>query len=243
MEDNIFSRLQKAYRIVASASFVKDGEVKGAASYRFISIGQILAVVRKAQAEAGITVVFGTPEYDHDQHEKRWEYTKEGTDRYTGNKFKTTWYAAVGHIPVTLFGGSKDDRIDMVIPFEAQDNSDKLTNKIVTNAERTLYRTLYSIDEGSEDPEAVNVPMMPEVSEDPFFGKIAPAAKTKTNPDNAVALDRPRETKIDTINKALLDDERRSSVFAHIKKNGSSIPKWTDAQVDAAYLTAIGRDA
>lgn len=241
MEDNIFSRLQKAYKIVASASFVKDGEVKGAASYRFISIGQILAVVRKAQAEAGITVVFGTPEYDHDQHEKRWEYTKEGTDRYTGNKFKTTWYAAVGHIPVTLFGGSKDDRIDMVIPFEAQDNSDKLTNKIVTNAERTLYRTLYSIDEGSEDPEAVNVPMMPEVSEDPFFGK--PAKPVKESRDDSVAVDRPRETKIDTINKALLDDERRSSVFAHIKKNGASIPKWTDAQIDAAYLTAIGRDA
>lgn len=40
---------------------------------------------------------------------------------------------------------------------EAQDNSDKLTNLLLTNAQRALYRTLYAIDEGpGMDPEEFN---------------------------------------------------------------------------------------
>lgn len=182
---NIYARIQQAYKTIAAKGFTKDGQVKGAASYKFISIGQILEAVRKAQADAGITVIFGRPEYDHDNHEKRWEFTKK-------SQFgESTWYAAVGHISVTLYGADADDFIQTEIPFEAQDNSDKLTNKIITNAERTLYRTLYSIDEGTdEDPEAYNIPMVPETpaKPDPFFGapKKAPA-KQETLTDRPVA--------------------------------------------------------
>lgn len=39
--------------------------------------------------------------------------------------------------------------------MEARDTSDKLVNKLVTNAMRTIYRTVYCIDAG-EDPEAEN---------------------------------------------------------------------------------------
>ena len=146
---NIYARIQQAYKTIAAKGFTKDGQVKGAASYKFISIGQILEAVRKAQADAGITVIFGRPEYDHDNHEKRWEFTKK-------SQFgESTWYAAVGHISVTLYGADADDFIQTEIPFEAQDNSDKLDNKIVTNIERQAYRVLYAIDEGdATDPES-----------------------------------------------------------------------------------------
>lgn len=230
--DNIYARIQQAYKTIASKGFTKDGTVKGAASYKFISIGQILEAVRKAQADAGITVVFGRPEYDHDNHEKRWEYTK---DSYNG---KTTWYAAVGHITVRLFGKDADDCIETEIPFEAQDNSDKLTNKIITNAERTLYRTLYAIDEGSEeDPEAYNVPMVPEkpAKADPFFGSPAKAKAPTTAP----TTDRPRETKVDTICKLNSDPAMRPTIKKYAQQFGDDIDSWTDEEVDAAYVAVI----
>ena len=229
--DNIYARIQQAYKAIASKGFTKDGTVKGAASYKFISIGQILEAVRRAQADAGITVVFGRPEYDHDNHEKRWEYTKEGPYG------KSTWYAAVGHISVRLYGKDADDCIETEIPFEAQDNSDKLTNKIITNAERTLYRTLYSIDEGSdEDPEAYNVPMVPEkpAKADPFFGD-----PKKEAPKKAPAVDRPRETKVETICKMNSDPAVRLIIKRYAKEYGDDIDAWTDAQVDETYVAVI----
>ena len=250
MTENIYARIAKAYKIIAAQPFVKDGMVKGAASYKFIPIGQILEAVRKAQSEAGIVVVFGRPEYDHDNHEKRWEYVKEG------NYGKTTWYAAVGHIEVTLYGSSADDCITVDVPFEAQDNSDKLTNKIITNAERCLYRTLYSIDEGSEDPEAINLPMEPEPKPqpkaDPFFGKPAkaePQPKADHTPKDShetIAADRPRDVMEQAIAKAYANLNMRPIVKAQIQKVGTDdTERWTDAQVRECYLAIIeaGRGA
>jgi len=149
--DNVIERINAARRIIAESDFVKSGTVKGGQSYNFIPIAQILDAVRKAHAQAGVTVVFGSPEYDPEQFEKRYSYQKKG------NYGETTWFAANGHIHATIYGASVDDRIEMDVPFEAQDNSDKLTNKIITNAERCLYRVLYAIDEGdATDPEAFN---------------------------------------------------------------------------------------
>jgi len=149
----VHQRIAEAASILAEQDFTKSGIVgAGQNSYNFIPISQILTAVRRAQAKAGVFVVLGTPEYDHDQHEKRWTWTSK--NRYGD---ETTWYAAVGHITATIYGADGDS-IETVIPFEAKDNSDKLTNKIITNALRCLYRSLYAIDEGSADPEEENVP-------------------------------------------------------------------------------------
>ncbi|MBR6911167.1 MAG: ERF family protein [Candidatus Methanomethylophilaceae archaeon] len=151
---NVIERINEARRIVAETEFTKSGTVKGGQSYNFIPIAQILDAVRKAHAQAGVTVVFGSPEYDAEQFEKRYSYQKKG--QYG----ETTWFAANGHIHATIYGSSVEDKIEMDVPFECQDNSDKLTNKIITNAERCLYRVLYAIDEGdATDPEAFNEPM------------------------------------------------------------------------------------
>ncbi len=184
--DNVIERINAARRIIAESDFVKSGTVKGGQSYNFIPIAQILDAVRKAHAQAGVTVVFGSPEYDPEQFEKRYSYQKKG------NYGETTWFAANGHIHATIYGASVDDRIEMDVPFEAQDNSDKLTNKIITNAERCLYRVLYAIDEGdATDPEAFNYEIQdaPKATlaekkeaakDDSFFGITRQEKKTKS---------------------------------------------------------------
>lgn len=152
---SVYARVAEAAQLIASETFSKSGTVNPGTrqSYHFIPISQILETVRKAQAKAGVFVVFGAPEYDPQQRERRWEY--ETTNPQFGTK--TTWYCANGHITATIYGADGDS-IETVVGFEAKDNSDKLTNKILTNAMRSLYRTLYAIDEGSEDPESENVP-------------------------------------------------------------------------------------
>lgn len=152
---SVHQRIAEASQLIASETFSKSGTVNAGTrqAYNFIPISQILETVRRAQAKAGVFVVFGAPEYDPSQRERRWEY--ETTNPQYGTK--TTWYCANGHISATIYGADGDS-IETVVPFEAKDNSDKLTNKILSNAMRSLYRTLYSIDEGSADPEAENVP-------------------------------------------------------------------------------------
>ena len=237
-ERNIYARLQQAYKTISAKGFSKSGKVetKGEAQYNFIPIGQILEAVRKAQADAGITVIFGRPEYDHDNHEKRWEYKKKKYDMRSQKEIESTWYAAVGHLTVRLYGADADDYIELEVPFEAQDNSDKLTNKIITNAERTLYRTLYSIDEGSEDPEAFNYPMEPEEPTRapvnvPFFG----GAKKEAPKASETITDRPRETMVDVICKANNTAMLRPIVKKYAQEYGDDIDSWTDEEVKTAF--------
>lgn len=184
----VHQRIAQAAQIIAAETFSKSGTVNPGTrqAYNFIPISQILETVRRAQAKAGVFVVFGAPEYDPQQRERRWEY--ETTNPQFGTK--TTWYCANGHITATIYGADGDS-IETVVPFEAKDNSDKLTNKILSNAMRSLYRTLYSIDEGSADPEAENVPnevvetaakeprkaALESAQEDPFFSGTKPLRK------------------------------------------------------------------
>lgn len=176
-ERTIYQRIADAYRDIAAAGFTKSGTVKVGTkdSYNFIPIGQILQAVREAHAANGVFTVFGRPEYDVEQGEKR--ITVEKVSSYDGKK--STWTVANGHIDVTIYGAGGDS-ISMTVPCEAQDNSDKLTNKLITNAERCLYRTLYAIDEGdATDPEAVNTVLSDDPADrareqakaDSFFGK------------------------------------------------------------------------
>lgn len=169
-EMSIYERIDAAYAEIAQAKIVKDGSVStgGKSGYSYVKIAQILDVVRKAHGHFGVKVFFGRPVYDAEQFEKRYAEIRKG--QYGDTK----WQIANGHIDVRLIGRDEEDCIEMVVPFEAQDNSDKLTNKIMTNAERTLYRTLYALDEGEgSDPEAVNIAnTVPEEAPkkvDPFF--------------------------------------------------------------------------
>ncbi len=175
----VYQAIGAAYKTVASTTFEKTGTVSTGRSsgYKFVPVGQILGAVRKAHSEQGIVVIFGRPEYDPEQCEKRYTYERQS------DYGKSTWHAANGHIDVRIYGPA-GDCIEMTVPCEAQDNSDKLTNKLITNAERTLYRTLYAIDEGeAEDPEAFCDENTTEVKpqqdrqakqaqakKDPFFG-------------------------------------------------------------------------
>lgn len=152
---SVQERIATAMEEIAAFDFDKSGTVSGqGGGYKFIPIATILSAVRRAHAKAGVFMTTGPLEYDEDKGEQRWDYTKE-------NKYgdKTVWHAAIGHCEVTIHGADGDS-ITFTVPFEAQDNSDKLSNKIITNIERSAYRILYAIDEGNaEDPESTNEPL------------------------------------------------------------------------------------
>lgn len=188
-EMSIYERIDAAYAEISQAKIVKDGSVStgGRSGYSYVKIAQILDVVRKAHGRYGIKVFFGRPVYDAAQGEKRYAEVRKG--QYGDTK----WQVANGHVDVRIIGRDEEDVIEVTVPFEAQDNSDKLTNKIITNAERCLYRVLYAIDEGEgSDPEAVNVTTMVDSHKDepkkadPFFSKKDPQepAHTHTNSVN-----------------------------------------------------------
>lgn len=237
---NVIERINHAREIIAEQPFVKSGSVmtggkNAKVSYSFIPISQILDAVRRAHAIAGVTVVLGRPEYDTENAEKRYSYVKRNA---YGDE--TTWYAANGHIDCTIYGSSVDDRLEISVPFEAQDNSDKLTNKIITNAERCLYRVLYSIDEGDgSDPEAVNIPLENiSLPDDPFF---SPRKTAKPSADRDVAQMR------DTIQKANNNKDIPACAEA-IRKARSEhgfMSAWTDDVVAKVYdeIVAICREA
>lgn len=151
---SIYQRIADAYVDIAASTFVKDGTVNPGTrnAYNFIPIGQMLNIVRQAHAKNGIITFFSEPRYNEDQHESRYNVVKESS--YDGKK--TTWVYANGHMDVRIIGAD-GDMIETTVPCEACDNSDKLNNKLLTNAERSLYRSLYSIDEGSPDPETENI--------------------------------------------------------------------------------------
>ena len=136
----VHERIAAAMQVIAETDFSKSGTVTGGASYNFIPIGQILQAVRKAHAKAGLFLTIGQLEYDQNN----------GEGIFTSDR----WTKARGHCDVTI-NGADGDCVSFVVPFNVQDNSDKLDNKIVTNIERQAYRVLYAIDEGdATDPES-----------------------------------------------------------------------------------------
>lgn len=172
----VHERIATAMQVIAEFDFNKSGKVTGGATYNFIPIGQILQAVRKAHAKAGLFLTMGPLEYD-DAH---------GEGIFNQDR----WTKARGHCEVSIHGADGDS-VSFTVPFNVQDNSDKLDNKILTNIERQAYRLLYAIDEGdATDPEtewhedAVPINKAPketttvraprkqwDVSEDPIFGK------------------------------------------------------------------------
>ena len=148
-ERTIHQRIADAYRDIAASGFDKSERVQG--GYPYIPIAQMLAIVRAAHSKHGIITVFGPVQYDTEQGEKR--ITKQVTNKYGDVK---TYQVANGHVDVRIYGAG-GDWIETTVSCEAQDNSDKLTNLLLTNAQRALYRTLYAIDEGpGMDPDEFN---------------------------------------------------------------------------------------
>lgn len=137
----VHERIAQAMQVIAEIDFNKSGVVgiNGRDGYNFIPIGQILAAVRRAHAKAGLFLTIGQLEYDKNN----------GEGIFTQDR----WTKARGHCEVSI-NGADGDCVSFVVPFNVQDNSDKLDNKIVTNVERQAYRVLYAIDEGdATDPE------------------------------------------------------------------------------------------
>ena len=135
----VHERIATAMQVIAETDFNKSGKVTGGATYSFIPIGQILQAIRKAHAKAGLFLTIGQLEYDK----------TNGEGIFTQDR----WTKARGHCEVSI-NGADGDSVSFTVPFNVQDNSDKLDNKIVTNIERQAYRVLYAIDEGdATDPE------------------------------------------------------------------------------------------
>ena len=171
----VHERIATALQVIADFDFNKSGKVTGGATYNFIPIGQILQAVRKAHAKAGIFLTMGQLEYD-DAHGE-------------GIFVQDRWTKARGHCEVSV-NGADGDSISFTVPFNVQDNSDKLDNKIVTNIERQAYRILYAIDEGdATDPEA-------EWNEDAVSIPTRQAPKTVTKKNTMTEASVPQSTNV-----------------------------------------------
>lgn len=257
-EKTICERIDAAYVEIAKSKFEKNKTVEGTGpKYNFIPICDILDVVRKAHANNGIKVFFGKIEYDAAIGEGRGQYQKKNS---YGDL--TTWNTANGHVTVKLIGKDMTDVIETIVSCEAQDNSDKLTNKLYTNAERALYRTLYAIDEGDgTDPEATHEEMtiaaeppkreirIPKADPkaDPFFSKKTTAKagasadfdRTKnqsTSQPAPAGADLSREDRISFINGFTNDPAIKRMVDDYILAHGTtSIDGLLVGHIDELY--------
>lgn len=111
---------------------------------------------------------------------------------------------ARGHVDYKLIGSSMDDCIEGTVSVEARDTFDKMMNKLYTNAMRTIYRTIYTVDAG-EDPEMENegdkVCKKTPVAQPKQSQPVRPPTGTKP-PVTDITTDRDPEVMIQTINKA-----------------------------------------
>ena len=205
----IYDRIDKAFAEIAQAAFKKDrwvgkwintrdenGKVVRNPDlthdgYWVISIANILASVQKAHANNGVKCIFEGPFYDVELNERRVTLPYREGKRVV----------ASAHYDVRIIGEGPDDMIELRVQCEAWDTeaNDKLNNKLLTNAMRSLYRSLYAIDaDDSQDPEEEDntvsqssVPAEPPV-DDPLFGsgpkrsemKALAIEWIKANPDN-----------------------------------------------------------
>lgn len=229
-------RLAAAYADLAKIKWEKSGSVKaGDSRYGFIPISSILEEVRRVKAKHGIIVIFSSVRYAVDQGEKR------VTQVLHGQYSDTAWQMANGHYDVVIVNADDpEDTMSLTVSCEARDNSDKLDNKLLTNAMRSLYRSLFDIDEGSEDPESVNIPMSDEVKPtpraDPFFSAKRPA-RTPAGTDIAVEERRERILKWSHL-------PTMTQIWADLlAEYGQDASVWTEAQVRDAYtrMATVGR--
>lgn len=246
---SIYERIDLAAQEIAKTKFTKTKKVwvrkpnfkaDSGEFYTILTIGDILDAVRPAHAKYGVKLFIDPPTFDHNQHESV--------------KIENGEAHARGRCAYRLVGSGPNDMIEGEVPVEAMDRRDKLNNKLITNAERTIYRILYAIDgDDARDPEEIgaadDAPAPPQApAEDPFFTKGAKQAKpaeeipaSKPAPTETTT-DRPRETMLDTIIKASKDSLLRPIVQRAVKAAdvaGVDTDQWTDAQVKAIYSEVV----
>lgn len=247
---SIYERIDLAAQEIAKTKFTKTKKVwvrkpnyksDPGEFYTILTIGDILDAVRPAHAKYGVKLFIDSPTFDHDQHESV--------------KIENGEAHARGHCTYRLIGSGPDDMIEGEVPVEAMDRRDKLNNKLITNAERTIYRVLYAIDgDDARDPEEIGAgddtpaPMQAPAN-DPFFGGSKKETAPAPNPEPTdITADRPRETMVDTIVKASKDLLLRPIVKKAVTEAGCGevdTDQWTDEQVKTVYKAVIkaGRGA
>ena len=187
----VHERITQAMQVISETAFDKSGKVKGGQEYAFIPIGQILAAIRRAHAKAGLFLTIGQLEYDKDN----------GEGIFTQDR----WTKARGHCEVSI-NGADGDSVTFTVPFNVQDNSDKLDNKIVTNIERQAYRVLYAIDEGdASDPEAEwHEDRVAAPSKDKFF-KSAAAIKEENPKQTSPVRDAEKDRFVNVLTRIIME--------------------------------------
>lgn len=171
---------------VGKWTFITDGKGKktkvpdqNSNGYWVISITQILDVVRAAHAKNGIVCFFEGPFYDAQNFEGVATVPYMDGRRVVAN----------GHYDVTIMGEGPEDVIKKRIQCRAFDSegNDKLDNKLLTNAMRSLYRSIYSIDgDDTKDSEEENIAVQgaEPARTDRFFSNKK-EQKTESNKDRA----------------------------------------------------------
>ena len=258
---NVYQRLSEAKKLVAKATFTK---AKGEGlKYDYLPIEKIKPVVEDAMNEAGLVLIFG----DLDTYEVRPAYEK--TSPYDGGK--SWWLHLGGTQTFTWVNIDEPaDRLEMTFTGEAKDNSDKCVSKLYTAIIKNFYKQVFNIStDRKDDPDNTEDEKRLEDAErrmraeesarkaakDPFFGKKpAEAEKTKKEKqteDNIppaeapavteITLERPREVKEDTINKACKDANLRLVVmkYAKLKEYGYNTETWTDDQINTVYAAVV----
>lgn len=173
--------------------------------------------MRKVQAEHGITLLLGKVQYD----------SSDGEQMAGGH--------AIAHVEYRLVGSSLDDCIEGCVSVEARDSSDKLINKLMTNAMRTIYRTIYSIDAG-EDPEAEN-----ESTQKLETAK--PGSQQKQYPPNPavtnITTDRDPEVMIQTIEKQRGTFIGGDIFFRYSQSLGNNVKEWPLDGIKSCYAEIV----
>lgn len=173
-----------------------------------ISITQILDVVQKVHAKNGIKCIFEGPYYDMQNNEKRTTVPWRDGKRVIAN----------GHFEVRIIGEGPDDMIETIAQCEAWDTeaNDKLGNKLLTNAMRSLYRSLYAIDgDDTRDPEEENSAVQGAPAEEPaekdkWFSKKEPKTEAEVKTPDEGKLDAETRAKM----KKATEGRNQLCVFA-----------------------------
>jgi len=240
----IYERIDNAYKEVAEHEFKKDKwvgkwvvtrdpdtgkKVKtpdlNSDGYWVISITQILDVIQKVHARNGIKCIFEGPYYNIQDNEKRVTVPWRDTKRVI----------ATGHYEVRIIGEGPDDMIETRAQCEAWDTeaNDKLNNKLLTNAMRSLYRSLYAIDgDDTKDPEEENptVTDSEPAQQDPFFSKKEPTTEADvTKAENTERTAAWAEKKADELRPDLIQFYQQNpqcSIVAERIKDHGQISDW-----------------
>ncbi len=194
--------------------------------YSIVPIADILKIVRRIHGHWGIK-------------------TEIGKVKILEKSVSGSIVHVIGTCKCRLIGKDDTDVYKTTVNVEAKDSSDKLYNKLRTNALRNLYRTVYNLDgDESQDPEEVNTPA-PAPKKDSFFDKPfkgtpvkIPAKKDDAKPDDAhkeAVTDRPREVMVDTIFKASRRAATRGIVTKFSKTAGDDPHTWSDEVVADCY--------